>query len=272
MARTLWSTHLQEGDYRKALLFSVLGHVVLFASCFLGIHLFPPGEPLRIGTGPGGGQGNDFVAVGLAADAGGGAGMYKPALTPAPPAAPPPREPERAAEPPPPQAPVFEEKKTPPKKRETPAADRHPAKTETKKAEAPPGQIPREPDPGRGEAGGSRGSGGGFGGGSGVLVGSGTGEEGNIDSWYVRQVEQRIGQNWLRSSLGDLARRVEAVASFEIRPSGQIENIRIERKSGIESVDLAVLRAIQASNPLPPLPYEFRSRRVQFQAVFQYPP
>jgi TonB family protein len=93
-----------------------------------------------------------------------------------------------------------------------------------------------------------------------------------IDSWYIRQVEQRVGQNWLQTSLGNLNQRVEAIATFVVRANGQIVNIELEKRSGVRSVDLAVQRAIQATNPLPPLPLEFRGRSVRFQAVFEYPP
>ncbi len=93
-----------------------------------------------------------------------------------------------------------------------------------------------------------------------------------MDSWYVRQVEQRVGQNWLRTSLGQLAKPVQTVISFEIQSNGNIENINIEQNSGIRSVDLAAERAVRASGPLPPLPIDFRQRRVKFVAHFEYPP
>ena len=109
--------------------------------------------------------------------------------------------------------------------------------------------------------------------GSGVSIGSGSGEEEGIQSWYIRQVEQRVGQNWLQTSLGGRAdRRVQAIAAFVVSPNGQISQVTLEKRSGITSVDLAIQRAIQASNPLPPLPYELRGRTVRFQAVFEYPP
>jgi colicin import membrane protein len=195
--------------------------------------------------------------------------MYKPSIKPQPEvaAAPPPKpiEKEKSESPPPTQNVFLEKKpKETSKQRETNAK---PKPTEKK------GLIPREPDPGKGgPSSGSGGSGGGFGSGQGVSIGSGTGEQDGIDSWYIRQVEQRVGQNWLQTSLGNLSRRVETVATFVVRSNGQIENIQLQQRSGISSVDRAVMRAIQASNPLPPLPYEFRGGSVRFQAVFEYPP
>ena len=254
------------------MLFSILAHVLLFLFFLFGVRLLPESAPLKIGTGPGGGQGGDFVSVGLSADISGGAGMYKPAITPRPATAPPPKEVEKKeSEPPPPTQEVFLEKKASVKKKQTSEPERKP-KSKPEPAQKK-GLIPREPDPGKGgPASGTGGSGGGFGSGRGVSIGSGSGEEAGIDSWYIRQVEQRVSQNWLQTSLGRLNRPVEAIASFVVRSNGQIENIQLQQPSGISSVDRAAMRAIHASNPLPPLPYELRGRSVRFQAVFEYPP
>ena len=103
------------------------------------------------------------------------------------------------------------------------------------------------------------------------MIGSGTGA-GVMDSWYARQVEQRIGQNWLKTSLGRLSQSVQTIVSFEIRANGVIKNVKVQKNSGLATVDLAAQRAVMASSPLPPLPYEFRHRLVKFTAYFRYPP
>jgi hypothetical protein len=249
---------------------SLVGHlVVLFVSTF-GMYLLPAPEPIMLGTGEGGGSG-EFVSVGLSAQVGGGEGMYKPPITPRADSLPQVREEEEEtpprAEEPQPEENVFEATEVVQKK-EPPRAP--PPKKEPEKPTD--GLIPREPDLGKGEAsGGGAGSGGGFGSGRGVKIGSGTGE-GGIDSWYIRQVEQRVGQNWLQTSLGQIDRRVQAIATFLVRRNGVIDSVEFEKRSGIRSVDLAVERAILASTPLPPLPYELRGRTIKFKAVFEYPP
>jgi len=251
--------------------FSIGAHLVLLVFITFGLALLPSPPPIEIGLGEGGGQGGDFIRVGLTGDLGGGEGMVKPAVEPRPEVAPP-RE-EKAIlekeEPEEPDEKVFIEKAK--KKKRKPAA-KDSSSEKTEKKESKPGLIPQEPEPGAGGApGASGGSGGGFGSGRGVQIGSGTGNEGTIDSWYIRQVERKVGQNWLRTSLGNL-RRVRATATFIVNRNGKIENIELVESSGVRSVDLAVLRAIQASDPLPPLPYELRGREVRFQAIFEYPP
>ena len=113
-----------------------------------------------------------------------------------------------------------------------------------------PGTIPRKPDPGSGGQGEKKiGTGGVFDGDKSVRIGTSAGG-GPIDSWYARRVEQRIGRNWLQTSLGHLNRSVKTVVSFEIRSDGKIENLQLERVSGVRSVDIAAQRAIMASDPL----------------------
>jgi outer membrane biosynthesis protein TonB len=286
MSQRILRSHIQEESGRRAYWLSLLGHLLLFAFFAFSGLLLPEREPIRIGSGAGGGSSGDFISVGLAEDAGGGADMYKPALTPRPEAvAPPPAaaQPDPAAAEPesvPEDAFVEQEQRRPTRTQTSPAAAEEkaaparpaPSRTQDVLPEARAGQIPTAPEPGKtGTAGAGGGAGGGMGSGRGLEVGSGSGE-GQIDSWYIRQVEQRIGQNWLQTSLGELASPVEAIALFDVRPGGQIVNVRFEKTSGVRSVDLAVQRAILASTPLPPLPYELRGRSVSFQAVFRYPP
>jgi TonB family protein len=270
------TSHIRQGGYRNVMLLSVAGHVLLFLFFIFGVELLPRGQVIVIGGGVGGGQGG-FTTVGLVAEASGGAGMVKPSPTPAREAVPPaPRREEPAPAPTkaaPPEAPdpnVFVEKAASRRPRQTaPPAAKQQAQTPAPKA----GQIPRTPDPGAGgPGGGSPGSGGGYGGGVGIHFGTGSGEGEGIDSWYVRQVEQRIGGNWLRTSLGQLGSPVQSIISFEVSTSGEISNIKFEKASGVRAVDLAAERAIRASNPLPPLPYELRRMRVRFLAHFDYPP
>jgi TonB family protein len=212
------------------------------------------------------------MTVGLAAELGGGAGMYKPSVVPQPPAVLPVarEEPAPSVTPESPEQEVLVERS---RQTRTQAQTSQRADSQSQPATPPVGAIPVAPEPGSGGAGSAAsGSGGGLGGGAGVSIGPGLGERGLVDSWYVRQVEQRVGANWLRTSLGRISRSVRAVVSFEVALGGAIENVRFERRSGVPSVDLAAERAVRASSPLPPLPHELRRNRVRFVAYFDYPP
>jgi outer membrane biosynthesis protein TonB len=124
--------------------------------------------------------------------------------------------------------------------------------------EAGNGGIPRN----------SSGAGGGSGGGAGVSIGQGLGGVGS--DWYSSQVAARINQNWTRPVDG---KRVEMAYSFYISANGTLYDIKKEKSSGNEAMDLTAYQALFASynpDPLPPPPMEIR--RVRFVARFIYPP
>jgi TonB family protein len=111
----------------------------------------------------------------------------------------------------------------------------------------------------------------GIGEGYGIKIGPGSGD-GTDDSWYARQVQQRISSNWLRSLIGDVRGNYEVIISFYVRDNGAIVGISIEKPSGVRSLDDSALRAIKISDPLAPLPFELRGKAVKFVAQFPYPP
>lgn len=79
---------------------------------------------------------------------------------------------------------------------------------------------------------------------------------------YYNLIWKRIRSVWV---LPDAAlagqKNLEAIIGIRISPSGQIEDIQFEKKSGNSIFDESALRAIQKSNPLPPLPPGFEGGR-----------
>jgi len=73
--------------------------------------------------------------------------------------------------------------------------------------------------------------------------------------YYIDQMLAQLSRNWNRPLVGS---GVEAMIHFRIERGGKIFDIQIVRSSGINAFDLAALRAVQASSPLPPLPRAFR--------------
>ncbi len=261
---TLLQIPLVDERYGSSLLASVglhAGAVLLF---LIAPFILPRPAPLRIGTGPGGGQGGESYAVGVADELGGGAGMIKPSLVPQPPALP--AEKVAAKEEDNPKAVPIPDTIAP-KKTKPKAQPKEIASTKKPAPARETNAIPTSPRPGAGGTGGlGGGTGGGRGGGNGVSIGSGSGGFG--DSWYARVVESRISSNWIRPGEGV---KVEIVYSFYIGSDGSIYNVTKEKSSGNEALDMAAERAIRASNPLAVPPPELRGRPVQFVAQFIYP-
>lgn len=84
--------------------------------------------------------------------------------------------------------------------------------------------------------------------------------------YYVDQMLAMIQRNWIRPMVGS---GVEATIYYRISRDGRITESRIDRSSGINSFDLAALRAVQASSPLPPLPRAFRDSWLGVHLIFR---
>lgn len=264
---TLLELPLIEERYGGAFFVSISLHGLLLAFFLIAPLLMPRMSPIQIGTGPGGGSGGEAYTVGVADDLGGGAGLIKPAMTPQPPVLPV-------------EKPAQKEMTKEEVSKAVPLPDTAAAKNKKKAAEASTkaakpvpaaasNQIPVADAKGAGGAGGvAGGSGGGIGGGSGVSIGSGSGGVG--DSWYARAVETRVGGNWSRPI--SIQQRIEIIYSFMVGSDGRIYDIKLEKTSGNDALDLSAYRAILLSNRLAIPPPELRGRPLQFMAKFVYPP
>jgi len=257
---------VSHGENRKFVWLSVIFHLLILVLLLTGHLLFRGGTVLTL---QGGGGAGETIGVGLVGELPAGQEYFKPpvrpieAVTPVrrktPPAEPPPREDDFVApkaDPPPPES-----------RPQTTPAPAEPADTSPRigTADKSTGVLDATGAPGSGTSGGG-------GGGLGVSVG-GTGE-GFLDSWYARQVEQRVGKNWLQSQMGVVySGRHRVVIQFEVTNEGRIVEIEILQSTGPEAFERSAIRAVRASDPLPPLPnrYRIHGNRVRFVAVFEYP-
>jgi periplasmic protein TonB len=61
-----------------------------------------------------------------------------------------------------------------------------------------------------------------------------------------------------------------AVVTFDILRNGAIANVQILQTSGNASVDASVVRAVQGSNPLQPLPGDYSGNKVSVEFWFDF--
>lgn len=95
-------------------------------------------------------------------------------------------------------------------------------------------------------------------GGFGTGTGGGTGGAVGAIDIYKAEIYYRIQQNWAYSEqLGGSNSERMAVLVIKIMPGGEISDIWFERKSGNRFLDESAYRAVQKSNPLPPIPQEY---------------
>lgn len=89
--------------------------------------------------------------------------------------------------------------------------------------------------------------------------------------YYVAAMRNRISSNWLMSTVSpNILSAPRTYLTFEIQRDGTITNPEITQSSGIAEVDRSALRAILASNPLPPLPADYSGGSVSVQFYFDF--
>jgi TonB family protein len=88
---------------------------------------------------------------------------------------------------------------------------------------------------------------------------------------YVDAVRNRISSNWLQSTVDASVRWApRAEFTFQIMRDGTITNIQMTQSSSNRAVDNSMLRAIQSSNPVSPLPSNYSGSSVTVTFFFDF--
>jgi TonB family protein len=89
--------------------------------------------------------------------------------------------------------------------------------------------------------------------------------------WYVASMRARVSANWLMATVSpNIVSAPRTYLTFEIMRDGTVNNVEITQSSGVPEVDRSALRAILASNPLPPLPPDYSGASVGVQFYFDF--
>ncbi len=89
---------------------------------------------------------------------------------------------------------------------------------------------------------------------------------------YLVQVLAAVRRNWFAvyPEAARLGQRGQVVLEFAIAKQGAVTRVVFDGQSGAKALDQAAVAAISASNPLPPLPTEYRGDRIVLAMTFQY--
>ncbi len=78
---------------------------------------------------------------------------------------------------------------------------------------------------------------------------------GAISDIYKAQISYQIERNWAFSAnLAGGRKDLRTILVITIQPTGQIQNLWYEQRSGNNFLDQSAYNAVMKSNPLPPLP------------------
>jgi periplasmic protein TonB len=99
----------------------------------------------------------------------------------------------------------------------------------------------------------------------------GGGDFGSAYAWYVKVVQQKVSENWLRYEIDPSIHQANRVyVVFDITRSGQPTNVQIEQSSGVPSLDQSAIRAIQRIDTFGPLPPAYSGNKVTVEFWFDY--
>lgn len=85
-------------------------------------------------------------------------------------------------------------------------------------------------------------------------------------NYYLTQILSFISSNWYKPPVPE---DTYCVIYFVISKSGRIIDAKVEKSSENSVFDRAALRAVLASNPLPPLPFDFYEEKLGIHLRFQ---
>jgi protein TonB len=99
----------------------------------------------------------------------------------------------------------------------------------------------------------------------------GGGDFGNRFSWYVKVVQQKVSENWLKYEVDPRISEANRVyITFDIARDGSPKNVQIEQSSGNPSLDISATRAIQRIDTFGPLPPDYSGNKVSVEFWFDY--
>jgi protein TonB len=88
--------------------------------------------------------------------------------------------------------------------------------------------------------------------------------------WYQTIVTSILRSNWATAIAGEEVRGKRVMVIFTIKKNGEIVNVRLLKKSGVFTLDQAVVRAVLNSSPLPSIPEEFKKDELIAEYEFVY--
>ena len=99
----------------------------------------------------------------------------------------------------------------------------------------------------------------------------GGGDFGSRYAYYVRGINERISENWLKYEVDPRIQDANRVyVTFDIDRSGHPSHIQVEQTSGVPSLDESALRAVQRVDSFGPLPADYSGSKVSVEFWFDY--
>jgi protein TonB len=99
----------------------------------------------------------------------------------------------------------------------------------------------------------------------------GGGDFGSLYAWYVKGVQGKVSENWLKYEVDSSISTAQRVyITFDIARDGHPFNVQVEQSSGVPSLDISAVRAIQRIDTFGTLPPGYSGNKVSVEFWFDY--
>ena len=99
----------------------------------------------------------------------------------------------------------------------------------------------------------------------------GGGDFGTRYAWYVRVIQQKVSENWLKYEVDPRITSAQRVyITFDVARDGHPSNVRVEQSSGVPSLDISATRALQRLDTFGPLPADYAGSKISVEYWFDY--
>jgi len=97
------------------------------------------------------------------------------------------------------------------------------------------------------------------------------GDFGTKFAWYVRVIQQKVSENWLKYEVDPNIRNAQRVyITFDVARDGHPANVQVEQSSGVPSLDTSAVRALQRIDTFGPLPPDYPGGKISVEYWFDY--
>jgi periplasmic protein TonB len=102
-------------------------------------------------------------------------------------------------------------------------------------------------------------------------VTGGGGDFGTRFAYYVRGIQQKVSENWMKYEVDPgIASAQRVYITFDVMRDGHPSNVQVEQSSGVPSLDISAVRAVQRIDTFGTLPAEYSGNKVTVEFWFDY--
>lgn len=99
----------------------------------------------------------------------------------------------------------------------------------------------------------------------------GGGDFGNKYAWYVQVIQRKVADNWLKYEVDPSIKSAQRVyITFDVARDGHPSNVKVEQSSGVPSLDISAVRALQRIDTFGPLPPDYPGGKISVEYWFDY--